>query len=100
MTINNGALPNAATPDLDRASVSREVGTSGASGSASTDPTATEDRITLSNGNELIQKALTAPSADRSNRIQQLKNLIQTNQYNVDPVTVGRALVDAQLSGV
>jgi anti-sigma28 factor (negative regulator of flagellin synthesis) len=100
MTINNGAQPNDAISNLDRASSSREVGTGGASESASTNSTNKEDWITLSNGSELIQQARTAQSPDRTARIQQIKNLIQTDQYNVDPVTVGRALVDAHLSGI
>ena len=98
MTINNGAQPNAATPDLDRASNSREVGKSGISGSAPIDPAATEDRITLSNGSALIQQALNGVSPDRSAHIQQVKNLVQSGQYNVDPYAVGRAIVDAALS--
>lgn len=98
MIINNESTTGACQTNLDRTTDARPVSNGGGLG-ASGGSSQTSDSITLSQSRDLVQLALSSGSADRETRIQQLKQLVQTNQYQVDAGTLSNALIDAHLAG-
>jgi flagellar biosynthesis anti-sigma factor FlgM len=99
MIINNND-----TPDVSRLNLEKTPGSSPAAGAAaskfiSTDSRPASDSVSLSNSPNLVQQALNASSPARSARTQELKALVQSNQYQPDAQEVGRALIDAHLTG-
>jgi len=105
MTINNN--PNA---DVSRVSLNQTAGpnqtaaSSRASGAASSefataDSTPGDDSISLSGTGNLVQQALNSSSSDRAARIQQLRALVQNNQYLPDAQDVASAVVAAHIAG-
>lgn len=102
MIINNNEPPDVSRLNLDQTSLGKTQATSRASGaynSAGTSSTSEDDSISLSNSPDLVQQALASSSATRSARIQELKALIQNNQYQPDAQEVSSALIDAHLTG-
>lgn len=99
MTIKNGTTAGASQIDLDRTAGSRPVSSGSSSASSSGAASQASDSIALSQTNDLVQLALTTGSPARSARIEQLKNLVQTNQYQVDAGAVSNSLIDAHLRG-
>jgi anti-sigma28 factor (negative regulator of flagellin synthesis) len=63
------------------------------------DSTPGDDSISLSNTPNLVQQALNSSSSERSARVQELKALVQNNQYQPDAQEVSSALIDAHLTG-
>jgi anti-sigma28 factor (negative regulator of flagellin synthesis) len=59
---------------------------------------ASTDSISLTSSN-LVQQALNSGSDARAARIQQLRALIQNNQYNPSAQEVSRSLVNAHIAG-
>jgi flagellar biosynthesis anti-sigma factor FlgM len=102
MTINNNQPPDASRLSdlaLDQTQgSSRATGTS-ASTPAGTGSTAGDDLISLSNSSSLVQQALQSSSSARQARVQELKALVQSGQYEPDASAVSSALIDAHLNG-
>jgi hypothetical protein len=97
MRINRGDTTNASQVNLDETRQPREV-------TDSTVPTAAtggsaSDSIALTGVSDLVQLALSAGGGERADRLQQLQQLVETNQYSVDPASVSSALIAAHLSG-
>jgi flagellar biosynthesis anti-sigma factor FlgM len=104
MIINNNDTPDISRLNLDQTNnlnktqaSARAAGASGAS--STTDSSPGDDSISLSNSPNLVQQALTSSSSERSARIQELKALVQNNQYQPDAQAVSSALIDAHLAG-
>jgi flagellar biosynthesis anti-sigma factor FlgM len=57
------------------------------------------DQIDLGNQSGLVSQAQTAGADSRAARIEQLRALVQSGQYQVDPAALSRSLVDSALSG-
>jgi flagellar biosynthesis anti-sigma factor FlgM len=100
-------INNTETPDVSRLSQttlaqtqssSRTPG-AGASQFATTDSAAGDDSIALSNSPNLLQQALSSSSSARAARVQELKALVQNNQYLPDAGEVSSALINAHLGG-
>lgn len=103
MIINNNETPDVSRLNLDQTSLSKSQGSSRAAGaynSATTSSTPGDDTISLSNSPNLVQQALASPSSARLARIQELKALVASNQYQPDAQEVSRALINAHLGGV
>jgi flagellar biosynthesis anti-sigma factor FlgM len=102
MIINNNDTPDISRLNLDQANLGKAQGSSraaGASNSAATSGAPGDDSISLSNSPNLVQQALASSSSDRSARIQELKALVQSNQYLPDAQEVSSALINAHLTG-
>jgi flagellar biosynthesis anti-sigma factor FlgM len=104
MIINNNQTPNVSSLNLEKPSLGKtqsSPATSGtdASTSATTASSPGDDSISLSNSPNLVQQALNSASSARSARVQELKALVQNNQYQPDAQEVSRAIIDAQLTG-
>lgn len=99
MTTKVETATNISQVDLDRTGGSRPVGSGSGSSSVSASSSQAGDSIALSQTSDLVQLALSAGAATRSARTEQLKNLVETNQYNVDASSVSNALIDAHLAG-
>jgi flagellar biosynthesis anti-sigma factor FlgM len=99
MIINNNDTPGVSGLNLDKTQQSSRTAGSGASQSASTSGTPGDDSISLSNSPNLVQQALNSSSAARSARVQELKALVQSNQYQPDAQEVASALINAHLTG-
>lgn len=97
MRINRGDVTTNPEIELQPARSSREVvdsttpADSGRSGAS--------DSIALTGVSSLAQLALTAGAGQRADRVQQLKQLVDTNQYTIDPGSVSSALISAHMSG-
>jgi hypothetical protein len=101
MIINNNESPDVSRLNqttVDRAPGSSRAAGAGASQLAGTDGTSGNDSISLSNSPNLVQQALTVSSPERSARTQQLKALVQNNQYQPDVKEVSLALIAAHIT--
>jgi hypothetical protein len=99
MRIHSGDVSDTMEIQLDQARQSREAADSAGPPSGSSAGTAGSDSIALTGGSDLVQAALNAGAGQRAGRIQQLKQLVDSNQYSVDPPTLSRALIGAHLTG-
>jgi flagellar biosynthesis anti-sigma factor FlgM len=97
MIINNN--PDASSLNLDATQSSARAAGGAAPAPTTTESTPGNDSISLSNTPNLVQQALNSSSSARSARIQELKALVQSNQYNPDAQEVSSALIDAHLAG-
>lgn len=57
------------------------------------------DQIDLGSQTGLLSQAVSAGSEERASRVEQLRALVQSGQYQVDTVALSRAIVTAGLSG-
>jgi flagellar biosynthesis anti-sigma factor FlgM len=104
MIINNNDTSGVSRLNLDQVNLSQTAASSrtaesGAPPSTGSSNSPGGDSISLSNSPNLVQQALDAGSSARSARVQQLKALIQSNQYQPDAQEVSRALISAHLAG-
>jgi flagellar biosynthesis anti-sigma factor FlgM len=102
MIINNNESPDVSRLNLDQTQQSSRTASAGASKSTSTSATGNspgDDSISLSNSPNLVQQALASSSSARSARVQELKALVQSNQYQPDAQAVSVALINAHLTG-
>ena len=100
MIINNNQTPDVSSLNLDPTQSSSRAAGAGASAPAtSTGSTPSVDSISLSNSPNLVQQALDSSSSARAARIQELKALVASNQYNPDPQEVSSALINAHIAG-
>jgi anti-sigma28 factor (negative regulator of flagellin synthesis) len=96
--INNNETSSASRLNLDQTAGSSR--TSAAGSNQSTGGVGTgSDSIALTSSSNLVQLALNAGIDSRSARIQQLRALIQNNQYLPPAQEVSSALVSAHLAG-
>ena len=70
-----------------------------AESNATNAPVPVNDQIALSLATKFLQKATNAGEDVRLERILQLKTAIVKEQYQYDPLVVGRALIEAHLRG-
>jgi flagellar biosynthesis anti-sigma factor FlgM len=100
MIINNNESPDVSRLNLDQTQQSARTASAGASKSSSvTGNSPGDDSISLSNSPNLVQQALASSSSARSARVQELKALVQSNQYQPDAQAVSVALINAHLTG-
>jgi flagellar biosynthesis anti-sigma factor FlgM len=100
MIINNNQTPDVSSLNLDPAQSSSRAAGAGASAPAtSTGSAPGVDSISLSNSPNLVQQALESSSSARAARIQELKALVASNQYNPDAQEVSSALINAHITG-
>jgi len=99
MIINNNPTPDVSQSNLAKTQGSARPTSAGASNTAPADSSPGDDSISLSNAQNLVQQALSSTSSARSARVQELKALVQNNQYQPDAQDVSRALISAHLTG-
>ncbi len=99
MRIKTGDMTDASQINLDQTRNTREVSDSSASGVTAANKSQGSDSIALSGISDLVSQAQSAGSDARAARVQQLKQLIESNQYPIDPVAVSRALISAHVAG-
>lgn len=97
MKINENALMNIVKPQSERLSDSLKV-TSG-TGRVASPAGALSDQIDLGSQAGLLSQAQSAGDIDRQARIEQLKALVQSGQYQVDPSALSESIVNAALNG-
>ena len=95
MRINRGEMTSNPEIELQLTRPSREAIDS----KASTGLAAGSDSVALNGVGDLAQLALSAGVSERADRVEQLKQLVDTNQYAIDPASVSRALIAAHMSG-
>jgi flagellar biosynthesis anti-sigma factor FlgM len=99
MKINPGDTPDTTRMDLNPTRATSETEGPKASNSGSGSRTSSGDSIALSSTNGLVQQALGAGSAARAARVIELQQQLQNGQYQVDPLSVSRALISSHLAG-
>ncbi len=100
MIVNNNEPPGASRLSLDQTVASSRTADAGASQSAgASGATSGADSISLTSSSALVQQALSAGSEARAARVQQLKALIQSNQYNPSAQEISSALISAHIAG-
>jgi anti-sigma28 factor (negative regulator of flagellin synthesis) len=102
MTVNN--INNNETPGTSRLNLDQTSGSSRTTEASATNASAGaagtgSDSISLTNSLHLVQQALTAGTSARAARVQQLKALVQSNQYNPSAQEISSALISAHLAG-
>jgi flagellar biosynthesis anti-sigma factor FlgM len=99
MKIKTSDTPDATRMDLNPTRGTREADSSAASSSVSPNRTPSSDSIAISGTSNLVQQALGSGSAARAARVLELQKLVQSGQYQADPIAVSRALIAAHLAG-
>ena len=99
MIINNNDTSDVSRLNLDKTAGSSPAAGAGASKFSTTDSTPGRDSVSLSNSPNLVQQALNSSSSERTSRVQELKALVQSNQYQPDAQDVAGALISAHLVG-
>jgi flagellar biosynthesis anti-sigma factor FlgM len=104
MIINNNDTPGVSSlnrdqTNLDKTQGSARTASAPTSTSSSTSSSSGADSISLSSSQNLVQQALSSASSARLARVQELKALVQNNQYQPDAQEVSRALINAHLTG-
>ena len=97
--INNNETSGASRLNLEQTAGSARTEGPGASQNAPSGATAGADSIALTSSSNLVQQALNSGSAARAARVQQLKALVQSNQYLPSAQDVSRALINAHIAG-
>jgi len=102
--INNNEAPGLSQTNLDQSTASSRTAEAASAPSASTPPAGTgaspvNDSISLSSSLNFVQQALSAGASARSARVQQLKALLQSDQYQPSGLEVGQALISAHIAG-
>jgi flagellar biosynthesis anti-sigma factor FlgM len=97
--INNSELSGSSRLGLDQTAATSRSAETGSNQSTSSVGSGA-DSIALTSSSGLVQQALHAGSDVRAARVQQLKALVQSNQYLPSAQEVSSALVDAHLAGV
>jgi anti-sigma28 factor (negative regulator of flagellin synthesis) len=77
---------------------SAKAGLGSASGSQDVDAP-NSDRIDLGAQNDLVSQAQNAGADSRAARIEQLRQLVQSGQYQVDPAALSQSIVQSVLDG-
>jgi anti-sigma28 factor (negative regulator of flagellin synthesis) len=57
------------------------------------------DQIDLGSQSDLVSQAQTASSGDRAARLEQLRALVQSGQYQVDTQALSQSIVSAAVNG-
>jgi anti-sigma28 factor (negative regulator of flagellin synthesis) len=57
------------------------------------------DQIDLGSQSDLVSQAQTASSGDRAARLEQLRALVQSGQYQVDTRALSQSIVSAAVNG-
>ncbi|ERR1700734_3793262 len=100
MIVNNNEAPGASRLNLDQTGASSRTTDAAASQTAgASGVTSAADSISLTSSSGLVQQALSAGSDARTARVQQLKALVQSNQYNPSAQEVSSALISAHIAG-
>jgi len=95
MRINRGEMTSNPEIELQLTRASREPVDS----KASTGLAADSDSVALNGVGDLAQLASSAGASERADRVEQLKQMVESNQYTIDPDTVSRALIGAHMVG-
>ena len=100
MIVNNGETANAPGPSLERHQQTHEITTeTGFKSNATKASIPVNDQIALSLATNFLQQAANPGEDARLERILQLRTAIIKDQYQYDPLVVGRALIEARLRG-
>jgi flagellar biosynthesis anti-sigma factor FlgM len=99
MIVNNNETPGASRLNLDQTGSSSRTAQTGASQPAAGVVSPGADSISLTSSSNLVQQALNAGSDARAARVQQLRALVQSNQYQPSAQEVSRALINAHIAG-
>jgi len=97
--INNNDAPGVTQTNLDQSTAASRTSEAASAQPAGSPTSPVNDSISLSNSPNLVQQALSAGVSARSARVQQLKALIQSNQYQPSAQEVSRALIGAHIAG-
>jgi flagellar biosynthesis anti-sigma factor FlgM len=98
MIINNNEPSDVSRLNLEKTPGASPAKGAGVSKFSTTDSTPGTDSVSLSNSPNLVQQALNSTSSERSSRVQELKALVQSNQYQPDAREVAGALINAHLT--
>ena len=97
MRIKNDNTTAASEIGLSQTRESRDAANAAASKPAAIGSPAA-DSVALTGVRDLVQRAVSSGADARAARINQLKQQIASNQYEVDPLAVSQALISAHLA--
>jgi anti-sigma28 factor (negative regulator of flagellin synthesis) len=102
MIVKNGEMANVPSSNLERSYRLHQIGSAteiASESNAKTVPVPVSDQIALSLATKFLQKTTNAGEDVRLERILRLKTAIVKEQYQYDPLVIGRALIEAHLRG-
>jgi len=73
--------------------------TSARTARAEQNPDAGTDQVDLGGQTGLLSQAQSAPSSDRAARLDEIRQLVQSGQYQVDSSAVSQSIIAAALNG-
>jgi flagellar biosynthesis anti-sigma factor FlgM len=95
--INESDVLNIANAQSERLSESMKLTSSPGRTTATTSSAA--DQIDLGSQAGLLSQAQSAGDSDRAARVAQLRALVQSGQYEVDPAALSQSIVNSALNG-
>ena len=99
MRIQNGDVTDNMEIQLNQTRQSQGVVDSSAPSAGSTPGAGSSDSISLTGVRGLVQTALSAGAQQRADRVEQLRQLVNSNQYPVGAEAISHALIGAHLTG-
>jgi flagellar biosynthesis anti-sigma factor FlgM len=96
MKINVRSDLNTSKPQSSLFEATKPDGNSSPSSTVAADRS---DGVDLGNQSELLSQAQTAGAAERASQVERLRALVQSGQYNVDPVALSQSIVAGALKG-
>jgi flagellar biosynthesis anti-sigma factor FlgM len=94
--INESDTVNISKPQSERLSESQN---GSARSTRATQPASDlSDGVDFGNQNGLVSQALNAGAGDRASRVEQLRALVQSGQYQVDTGALSKSIVDGTLA--
>ena len=97
MKINERDTVNISKPQSDRLTETQNA--SSRTARASQPAGSATDGVDFGSQNGLVSQARNAGAADRATRVEQLRALVQSGQYQVDTGALSKSIVDATLNG-
>jgi anti-sigma28 factor (negative regulator of flagellin synthesis) len=90
---------NIPKPQSDRLYEALKTGSGSSSPAAAKPPATGQDQIDLGSQSGLVSQVQNAGADQRASRIEQLRALVQSGQYQVDTGALSQSIVSATVSG-
>jgi anti-sigma28 factor (negative regulator of flagellin synthesis) len=99
LNTNEREALNIPKPQSDRLYEALKTSSGPSSPVASNTPAQGQDQIDLGSQSGLVSQVQNAGADERASRIEQLRALVQSGQYQVDSAALSQAIVGATVSG-
>jgi anti-sigma28 factor (negative regulator of flagellin synthesis) len=99
LNINEREALNIPKPQSDRLYEALKTNAGSSSPVVSSTPAPGQDQIDLGSQSGLVSQVQNAGADDRASRIEQLRALVQSGQYQVDTAALSQSIIGATING-